>query len=166
MYIAAPVKAAAVASANSSAMKLSSAMQPLGPRRPHARGIQLLHRLIGKLRPRRVPADHEHQDRFLVRVALCDVLEAADHPRRERDHVERIEIDAFHLAVLVLPARAPPAGHRDEGLVGVVIVHQGVCSENTSASCKLRPRPPYQVSTRSAMWREDEEPAAASAPSG
>src|SRR5262249_35711839 len=108
--MAAPVKTAAVASASSCAMKLSSAMQALGTRRPHAGGLQLVHRLIGELGARCVAADHEHQDRVLVGVALRDVLEAADHARGERNHVERIEIDVFDFAVLVFPAGAPSAG--------------------------------------------------------
>ncbi len=56
-------------------------------------------------------------------ITFADVLEAADHARRKRHHVERAEIDIFDLAVLVFPARTPGAGHRDEGLVGVVVVH-------------------------------------------
>src|SRR6185503_9212507 len=94
-------------------------------RRPDARLLQPVHGLIGELGLRRVAADHEHQDRFLVRVALAHVFETADHARRERQHVERPEVDELDLAVLILPARAPGAGHRDEGLVGVVVVHLG-----------------------------------------
>src|SRR5665647_2641362 len=53
------------------------------PRRPGARIFQAFHRLVGEFGARSVAADHEHQDRFRVRIALGDVLEAADHARRE-----------------------------------------------------------------------------------
>jgi hypothetical protein len=76
-----------------------------------------------KLRAGPVAADHEHQDRFRIWVALGDVLEAADHARRKRHHVQRAKIDIFDLAVLVFPTGAPGSGHRNEGLVGVVVVH-------------------------------------------
>src|SRR5664280_1483484 len=46
--------------------------------RPDAGGFQPLHRLIGELGVRAVAADHEHQDRLRVRIALGDVLEATD----------------------------------------------------------------------------------------
>ena len=97
-----------------------------------------MHRLIGELGARCVAADHEHQDRILVGVALGDVLEAADHARRERNDVERIEIDVFDLAVLVFPARTPSAGHRDEGLVGVVIVHHRAATRFGPAIAEIK----------------------------
>src|SRR5258705_2047046 len=102
-------------------MKLSRAT--LRTLRANAGSLELMHRLIRDLGARPVAADHEHQDRFLVRIALGDVLEATDHAWRKRHHVERTEIDVFDVAALVLPARTPGAGHRNEGLVGVVIVH-------------------------------------------
>src|SRR5579885_993318 len=92
-------------------------------RRPDAGFLQARHGLIGEFGLRRIAADDEHKDRLLVRVAFGDVLEAADHAGRERDDVERLQVDIVDLAFLVLPARAPGAGHGDEGFVGVVIVH-------------------------------------------
>src|SRR5579885_1767549 len=91
--------------------------------RPDAGFFQARHGLIGEFGLRRIAADDEHKDRLLVRVAFGDVLEAADHAGRERDDVERLQVDIVDLAFLVLPARAPGAGHGDEGFVGVVIVH-------------------------------------------
>src|SRR5262249_26664351 len=90
---------------------------------PHPGTLDPLHRLIGELCARRIPANHEHQDRFLVRIAFGDILEAADHARRKRNDIERAEINVFHLTLFAFPARAPGAGHRDERLVGIVIVH-------------------------------------------
>src|SRR5665213_1026489 len=106
-------------------------------RRPGAGGLQPLHGLIGELGARRVAADHEHQNRFRIRIALGDVLETADHAGRKRNHVERPEIDVIDLAVLVFPTGAPGAGHRDEGFVGVVIVHLGAVSRRGLAIAEI-----------------------------
>src|SRR5258708_25640522 len=73
-----------------------------------------------------------------VGVARGDVLEAADHARRERNDVERSEIDVFDLAVLVFPARTPSARHRDEGLVGIVIVHHRAATRFGPAIAELK----------------------------
>ncbi len=89
------------------------------------RASSRLHRLVGEFRARAVAADHEHQDQLRVRIALGHVLETADHAGRKRHHVERPQIDILDLAVLVLPTGAPGAGHRNESLVGVVVVHLG-----------------------------------------
>ena len=44
-------------------------------------------------------------------------------PGGNETDIERPKIDKFNVAVLIFPARAPSAGHGDEGFVGVVVVH-------------------------------------------
>src|SRR5262245_10300322 len=109
---------------------VTNAALPANPRmfppvltRPQAGLLDLAHGLVGEFGARCIAADHEHQDRLCLGIAGGDVLEAPRHARRKGDHVERPEVDELHLALFVLPAAAPGAGHRDEGLVGVVVVH-------------------------------------------
>jgi hypothetical protein len=80
---------------------------------------------------RLVAADDEHQQVFLARLVVGHVEEAPRHADRERDHVVGIEVDVFHLVAFV-PFGAPAPGHGDEGLVGVVVVHE-------RALARLRP---------------------------
>jgi hypothetical protein len=82
-----------------------------------------LHRGGGEFRLRLVAADDEHQQVLFLRLVVGDVHEAACHADRERDHVVRIEVDIFG-GVAFVPFRAPAPGHGDEGLVGVMVVHQ------------------------------------------
>src|SRR4029077_15343506 len=91
--------------------------------RPNTGLLEAIHRLIREFGARTVTANHKHQDRFNVGVALRHILKTADHTRGERHHIKRPKIDKFHFALFVFPARAPGPGHRDEGLIGVVIVH-------------------------------------------
>src|SRR4029079_8334039 len=55
----------------------------LRPRRPDAGVLYPRHRLVGKFGLRRIAPYDEHQNRFLVRIALCDIFEAADHAWRK-----------------------------------------------------------------------------------
>src|SRR5712691_2764929 len=82
-----------------------------------------LHRERRELGLRLVAADDEHQQVLLARLVVGHVHEAARDADRERDHVEGVEVDVLHRLALV-PLAAPLAGDRDEGLVGVVVVHQ------------------------------------------
>jgi len=82
-----------------------------------------LHRERRELGLRLVAADDEHQQVLLARLVVGHVHEAARDADRERDHVERVEVHVLHRPALV-PLAAPLAGDRDEGLVGVVVVHQ------------------------------------------
>src|SRR5688572_7779564 len=101
--------------------------------------LDLAHRLRGELRARRVAADNDHQDRVLVLWPARDIHEAADCARRERDAVERLEIHMLELPLLVLPDRAPRAGHRDEGLVGVVVVQHRSLAGLRAAVAEVEP---------------------------
>src|SRR5436853_3710217 len=85
--------------------------------------LAALHRERRELGLRLVAADDEHQQVLLARLVVGHVHEAARDADRERDHVERIEVDVLHRLALV-PLAAPRAGDRDEGLVGVVVVHE------------------------------------------
>src|SRR2546426_12162078 len=85
--------------------------------------LAALHRERRELGLRLVAADDEHQQVLLARLVVGHVHEAARDADRERDHVERIEVDVLHRLALV-PLAAPLAGDRDEGLVAVVVVHQ------------------------------------------
>jgi hypothetical protein len=89
-----------------------------------------LHRERRELRLWLVAADDEHQDVLLARLVVGDVHEAPCHAGRERDHVERFQVDVLHRPALV-PLAAPAPGHGDESLVGVVVVHEralaGLC---------------------------------------
>src|SRR5437868_5452354 len=51
------------------------------------------------------------------------ILKAARHARGKRDDVQRADVDILDFALLVFPAAAPGARHRNERLVGVVVVH-------------------------------------------
>src|SRR5882762_2893044 len=82
-----------------------------------------LHRERCELGLRLVAADDEHQDVLLARLVVGHVHEAARDADRERDHVERVQVHVLHRLALV-PLAAPLAGDRDEGLVGIVVVHQ------------------------------------------
>jgi len=82
-----------------------------------------LHRERRELGLRLVAADDEHQQVLLARLVVGHVHEAARDADRERDHVERVQVHVLHRPALV-PLAAPLAGDRDEGLVGVVVVHQ------------------------------------------
>jgi hypothetical protein len=81
------------------------------------------HRGRRELGLRRVAADHEHQQVLLRRLVEGDVHEAPRDTGREGDDIVGIEIDVLHRVALV-PFAAPAAGHRDERLVGIVVVHQ------------------------------------------
>src|SRR3989442_2118825 len=85
--------------------------------------LAALHRERRELGLRLVAADDEHQQVLPARLVVGHVHEAARDADRERDHVERVEVHVLHRLALV-PFAAPAAGHRDEGLVGVVVVHQ------------------------------------------
>jgi len=85
--------------------------------------LAALHRERRELGLRLVAADDEHQQVLLARLVVGHVHEAARDADRERDHVERVQVDVLHRPALV-PLAAPLAGDRDEGLVGVVVVHQ------------------------------------------
>jgi hypothetical protein len=85
--------------------------------------LAALHRERRELGLRLVAADDEHEHVLLARLAVGHVHEAARHADRERDHVERLEVDVLHRLALV-PLAAPAAGHGDEGLVRVVVVHE------------------------------------------
>jgi hypothetical protein len=82
-----------------------------------------LHRGGGEFRLRLVAADDEHQQVLFLRLVVGHVHEAARHADREGNHVVRLQVDVFHGLALV-PLGAPAPGHGDEGLVGVVVVHQ------------------------------------------
>src|SRR5436853_1546086 len=82
-----------------------------------------LHRERRELGLRLVAADDEHQEMLLARLVVGHVHEAARNADRERDHVERVQVHVLHRLALV-PFAAPAAAHGDEGLVGVVVVHQ------------------------------------------
>jgi hypothetical protein len=82
-----------------------------------------LHRGRGEFRLRLVAADDEHQQVLFLRFVVGDVHEAACHADRERDHVVRIEVDVFG-GLAFVPFRAPASGHGDEGLIGVMVVHE------------------------------------------
>jgi hypothetical protein len=81
------------------------------------------HRERRELGLRLVAADDEHQDVLGAGLVVGDVHEAPRHADRERDHVERTEVDVLHRLALV-PLAAPFSGDGDEGLVGVVVVHE------------------------------------------
>src|SRR6266699_2096310 len=85
--------------------------------------LAALHRERRELGLRLVAADDEHQQVLPARLVVGHVHEAARDADRERDYVERIEVDVLHRPALV-PLAAPLAGDRDEGLVAVVVVHQ------------------------------------------
>src|SRR5882762_5399040 len=85
--------------------------------------LAALHRERRELGLRLVAADDEHQDVLPARLVVGHVHEAARDADRERDHVEGVEVDVLHRLALV-PLAAPLAGDRDEGLVGIVVVHQ------------------------------------------
>src|SRR3989449_1079243 len=85
--------------------------------------LAALHRERRELGLRLVAADDEHQQVLLARLLVGHVHEAARDADRERDHVERVQVHVLHRLALV-PLAAPLAGDRDEGLVGVVVVHQ------------------------------------------
>jgi hypothetical protein len=85
--------------------------------------LAALHRERRELGLRLVAADDEHQDMLLARLVVGHVHEAPRNADRERDHVEGVEVDVLHRLALV-PLAAPLAGDRDEGLVGIVVVHQ------------------------------------------
>src|SRR2546425_11343669 len=85
--------------------------------------LAALHRERRELGLRLVAADDEHQQVLLARLVVGHVHEAARDADRERDHVERVQVHVLHRLALV-PLAAPLAGDRDEGLVGVVVVHQ------------------------------------------
>jgi hypothetical protein len=82
-----------------------------------------LHRCGRELRLRLVAADDEHQQVLAAGLVVGDVHEAARHADRKGDHVVGLEIDMLHRLALV-PLAAPAPGHGDEGLVGVVVVHE------------------------------------------
>src|SRR5467141_4142257 len=82
-----------------------------------------LHRERRELGLRLVAADDEHQEVLPARLVVGHVHEAARNADRERDHVERVQVHVLHRLALV-PLAAPLAGDRDEGLVGIVVVHQ------------------------------------------
>src|SRR5467141_404116 len=85
--------------------------------------LAALHRERRELGLRLVAADDEHQQVLLARLVVGHVHEAARDADRERDHVERVQVHVLHRLALV-PLAAPLAGDRDEGLVGIVVVHQ------------------------------------------
>src|SRR5882762_2095868 len=85
--------------------------------------LAALHRERRELGLRLVAADDEHQDVLPARLVVGHVHEAARNADRERDHVEGVQVHVLHRPALV-PLAAPLAGDRDEGLVGVVVVHQ------------------------------------------
>jgi len=60
---------------------------------------------------------------FLSGRVVGDVHEAPRDADGKRDHVVGLEVDVLHRLALV-PFAAPAAGQGDEGLVGVVVVHQ------------------------------------------
>ncbi|HYL72259.1 MAG TPA: hypothetical protein VEY89_13245, partial [Candidatus Dormibacteraeota bacterium] len=82
-----------------------------------------LHRERREFGLRLVAADDEHQHVLGGGLVVGDVHEAPRHADRERDHVERLQVDVFHRLALV-PLAAPPAADGDEGLVAVVVVHE------------------------------------------
>jgi len=82
-----------------------------------------LHRERRELGLRLVAADDEHQQVLLARLVVGHVHEAARDADRERDHVEGVQVHVLHRLALV-PLAAPLAADRDEGLVGIVVVHQ------------------------------------------
>jgi hypothetical protein len=82
-----------------------------------------LHRERRELGLRLVAADDEHQQVLAARLVVGDVHEAARHAGRKRDDIVGIQVDVFHRLALV-PLAAPAPGHGDEGLVGVVVMHE------------------------------------------
>jgi hypothetical protein len=70
-----------------------------------------------------VAADDEHQQVLFARLVPGHVHEAPRDADRKRDHVVGLEVDVLHRRAFI-PLAAPAAGHGDEGLVGVVVVHQ------------------------------------------
>jgi len=82
-----------------------------------------LHRFGRELGLGLVAADDEHQQVLFARLVPGHVHEAPRDTDRKRDHVVGLEVDVLHRRALV-PLAAPAAGHGDEGLVGVVVVHQ------------------------------------------
>ncbi len=108
-------------------------------RRPYAGVFKLFHRRVGEFGLGAVAADDEHQDRILAAGTRRDIFEPPDSPRRKRDDIERIEIDRFHLAGLVLPTAVPTAGHGNEGFVGVVVVHHRALARLSAAIAEVEP---------------------------
>jgi hypothetical protein len=84
--------------------------------------LAALHRERRELGLGLVAADDEHQQVLLLRLVERDVHEPARDADRERDHVVGIEVDEFLLRAFV-PLGSPAPGHRDERLVGIVVVH-------------------------------------------
>src|SRR6267378_7862471 len=85
--------------------------------------LAALHRRRRELGLRLVAADDEHQQVLLARLVVGDVHEAPRDAHRERDHVVGIQVDGLGRIAFV-PLAAPAAGHRDEGLVRIVVVHE------------------------------------------
>ena len=72
-----------------------------------SRRFDLGHRVLGEFRAGRVARDYEHQHRMLLLGSVGDVFETPNRARRERDHIQGIEVGVFDLSVLVFPARTP-----------------------------------------------------------
>jgi hypothetical protein len=85
--------------------------------------LAALHRGGGELGLGLVAADDEHQHVLARRLAPGHVHEAPRHAHREGDHVERREVDVL-LGGAFVPLAAPAPRDGDEGLVGVVVVHE------------------------------------------
>jgi hypothetical protein len=82
-----------------------------------------LHRGGRELGLRLVAADDEHEDVLAAGLVVGDVHEAPRHANRQRDDVERREVDALLRGAFV-PLAAPAPGDCDERLVRVVVVHE------------------------------------------
>src|ERR1700679_3862575 len=108
-------------------------------RRQHARFLYFLHGLVSEFRAWPITGNHEHEDGLLLRIARRHILETARDARREGHHIERPQIDMLDGALLILPATAPGSRHRDEGLVGVVIVHHRPAPRLGTAITKIEP---------------------------
>src|SRR5262252_9419938 len=91
--------------------------------RPNAGLFKLLHSRVREFGFWGVTADYKHENCILARRSRRDIFEAPDRARRKRNHIEGMKVDRFDLAPLVLPATAPCPGHRNEGLVSIVVVH-------------------------------------------
>jgi hypothetical protein len=82
-----------------------------------------LHRQRRELGLRLIAADDEHQDVLPAGLVVADVHEAPRHADRKGDDIQRAQVDVL-LSLAFIPFAAPAPGHGDEGLVGIVVVHQ------------------------------------------
>jgi hypothetical protein len=100
--------------------------------------LAALHRERRELGLRLVAADDEHQQVLLAGLVVRDVHEAPGDADRERDHVVGTEVDVLFRPALV-PFGTPAPGHRDERLVGVVVVHQRALAGLRLAVAEIEP---------------------------